>query len=130
MTNLRRGALASALLATLVWLPPAAAGAEDEISNQEAQALRLAGEDLVFLDVRTPEEFASGRVPGAINIPVRQLPERLAELGKGDRLVVYCERGPRATAAAQTLSRAGYTDVSLMTGDMAGWRAAGLPIEK
>ena len=130
MTHRRRGALTSALLAGLVWLPLAAAGAAGEISNQQAEAQRAAGQSLVFLDVRTPEEFASGHVPGAVNIPVKQLPDRLKELGKGNRLVVYCERGPRAMAAAQTLSQAGYTDVSHMTGDMAGWRAAGLPIEK
>jgi rhodanese-related sulfurtransferase len=130
MTNRSRGALASALLAWLVWFPPAAAGAAGEISSQQAEAQRAAGQSLVFLDVRTPEEFVSGHVPGAVNIPVKQLPDRLAELGKGDRLVVYCERGPRAMAAVDTLSRAGYTDVSHMTGDMAGWRAAGLPIEK
>jgi rhodanese-related sulfurtransferase len=130
MTELRRGALVSALLAWLIALPLTAAGAGGEISNQQAQSQRAAGQDLVFLDVRTPEEFASGHVPGAVNIPVKQLPDRLAELGKGDRLIVYCERGPRAMAAVDTLSRAGYTDVSHMTGDMAGWRAAGLPIEK
>ena len=130
MTQLRRSALASALLGWLIWLPLAAAGAGGEISNQQAQAQRAAGQSLVFLDVRTPEEFASGHVPGAVNIPVKQLPDRLAELGKGDRLVVYCERGPRAMAAVDTLSQAGYTGVSHMTGDMAAWRAAGLPIEK
>jgi rhodanese-related sulfurtransferase len=130
MTQLRRGALASALLAWLIGLPLTAAGAGGEISNQQAQSQRAAGQGLVFLDVRTPEEFASGHVPGAVNIPVKQLPDRLAELGKGDRLVVYCERGPRAMAAVDTLSQAGYTDVSHMTGDMAGWRSAGLPIER
>jgi rhodanese-related sulfurtransferase len=129
MTDCIRGVLAGALLAWLIWLP-AAAGAAGEISSQQAEAQRTAGQSLVFLDVRTPEEFASGHVPGAVNIPVRQLEGRLAELGKGDRLIVYCEQGPRARAAAQTLSQAGYTDVSHLTGDMAGWRAAGLPIEK
>jgi rhodanese-related sulfurtransferase len=115
------------LLAIFALLSLAAAAAGGEISNQQANAQRA---DLVFLDVRTPEEFASGHVPGAVNIPVKQLPSRLAELDKSDRLVVYCERGPRAMAAVETLLGQGYTDVSHMTGDMSGWRSAGLPIEK
>ncbi len=69
-------------------------------------------------------------MPGAINISIQQLPSRLAELGKDDRLVVYCERGTRSAVAVDTLVQAGYTNVSHLTGDMAGWRAAGLPIEK
>jgi rhodanese-related sulfurtransferase len=44
--------------------------------------------------------------------------------------VVYCERGPRALAAADRLLDAGFTQVRHLTGDMAGWRDAGLPIEK
>lgn len=107
-----------------------AARSAQEISAQEALSQQQAGYDPVFLDVRTPEEFASGRVPGAVNIPIQQLPSRLAELGKDDRLVVYCERGTRSAVAVDTLVQAGYTNVSHLTGDMAGWRAAGLPIEK
>jgi rhodanese-related sulfurtransferase len=107
-----------------------AAKPAQEISAQEALSQQQAGEGQVFLDVRTPEEFASGRVPGAVNIPVKQLPSRLAELDKNDRLVVYCERGPRSAVAVDTLVEAGYTNVSHLMGDMAGWRAAGLPIEK
>ncbi len=133
MTNRNRACLhLVCLVLTLVCSPAAesAANPGGEISSQEALAQQQAGDNPVFVDVRTPEEFASGRVPGAVNIPVKQLPSRLAELEKDDRLVVYCERGPRAAAAVDTLVRAGYTHVSHLTGDMAGWRAAGLPIEK
>jgi rhodanese-related sulfurtransferase len=116
----------------LVGAPAADSPAEPahELSAREALSQRQAGEGLIFVDVRTPEEFASGRVPGALNIPIQQLPGRLAELGRDDRLVVYCERGPRSALAIETLLGAVYTHVSHLTGDMAGWRAAGLPIEK
>jgi rhodanese-related sulfurtransferase len=133
MTNRNRTSLQLAcFVLALVGAPAAesAANPAQKISSQQALSQQQAGDGFVFLDVRTPEEFASGRVPGAVNIPVGQLSSRLAELEKDDRLVVYCERGPRAAIAAGTLLEAGYTNVSHLTGDMAGWRAAGLPIEK
>ena len=122
------------LLIACVALIPAISSAADtragEISNREALALIESGQSPRFVDVRTPQEFASGHVPGAINIPRDQLARRLAELEDArDRLVVYCERGPRAAAAAATLADAGFTGVRHLEGDMSGWRAAGFPIE-
>jgi len=124
--------IAGIALIGAVWLAAdAGAGAAVEISRQQALALQKSGDTLLFVDVRTPEEYASGHVPGAVNIPKDQLPSRLSELESArDRVVVYCERGPRAQAAAATLTQAGFTGVRHLTGDMAGWRAAGLPIEK
>ncbi|HEY8154298.1 MAG TPA: rhodanese-like domain-containing protein [Myxococcota bacterium] len=119
------------LIGALSCSAEAGAGAAVDISSQQAIELQESGEVLLFVDVRTPEEYASGHVPGAVNIPKDQLPGRLAELESSrDRLVVYCERGPRAAAAAATLQRAGFTGVRHLSGDMSGWRAAGLPIEK
>ena len=109
----------------------AGAAEPGEISAREAWALVQAGDAPFFVDVRTPQEFAAGHVPGAVNIPRDQIPQRRAELAAAqDRLVVYCERGPRAYAAADTLQSEGFTQVRHLSGDMAGWRAAGLPIEK
>jgi rhodanese-related sulfurtransferase len=120
-----------ALIGAIALTGEVRAGEPGEISRGDALALQEAGDDLVFVDVRTPEEFASGHVPGAVNIPRDQLPRRFGELEAArDRLVVYCERGPRAIAAAATLLAAGFTNVRHLAGDMSGWRAAGLPIEK
>jgi len=120
-----------ALIGAIALTTQAWSGEPSEISRSQALAMQEAGDPLVFVDVRTPEEFASGHVPGAINIPREQLPGRFAELETArDRLVVYCERGPRAIAAAATLLGAGFHEVRHLAGDMAGWRAAGLPIER
>ena len=120
-----------ALIGALAFVSHARAAAPGEISASEALALEKAGDALFFIDVRTPEEFASGHVPGAVNIPRDQLPAHFGEFATArDRLVVYCERGPRALAAAATLQDAGFSEVRHLSGDMAGWRAAGLPIEK
>lgn len=71
----------------------------------------------VVLDVRTREEFASGHVEGALNIPVQELVARIDELGApGRHVVVYCRSGGRSATAAQILRRAGYevTDIGPM----------------
>jgi cytochrome c peroxidase len=96
---------------------------EELASNPPAGAL--------ILDVRTEEEFASGHVPNAVNIPHKELASRLAEVSvaKHAPVVVYCERGGRAGVAETVLDEAGYENVLHLTGDMSEWRAQGLPVE-
>jgi phage shock protein E len=92
--------------------PPVATHDKDPAA---ARALIAAG--ATVLDVRTPDEFAQGHVPSAINIPVDALPGQLAEVGTlthGDHnapVVVYCASGARAATAARALTSAGYTHV-------------------
>jgi rhodanese-related sulfurtransferase len=120
-----------ALLGAIALALDAGANAAEELSNRDAFALVETGNSPLFVDVRTRQEYTSGHVPGAVNIPRDQLAGRLSELESArDRLVVYCERGPRAAAAKATLEGAGFTGVRRLSGDMSGWRAAGLPIEK
>ncbi|HEY9721219.1 MAG TPA: rhodanese-like domain-containing protein [Oscillatoriaceae cyanobacterium] len=64
-----------------------------------------------ILDVRTPGEFRSGGYPGALNIPLQELPQRLGELTKGKPVVVYCASGTRSATAAVLLQRAGFPEV-------------------
>lgn len=109
----------------------AAAGQREEISREELQA-RLAGEDApVLLDVRTPQEYAAGHIPGAVNIPHDQTAQRLDELlpYRDREIVLYCKSGRRAGLAADILAQAGFDRLRHLTGDMPGWSAAGLPVE-
>jgi rhodanese-related sulfurtransferase len=103
-----------------------------DVSASELQASTGSGDPPLVLDVRTPEEFAEGHVPGAVNIPQDELGRRIQELAQRRRqeVVVYCERGPRAAKAAVVLAGAGFSDVRHLAGDMAGWRSAGLPIAR
>lgn len=67
----------------------------------------------IILDVRTPGEYQSGHYPGAINIPLQSLCDRLADVGdKKKAVVVYCASGMRSAQAAKILSDAGFGDVS------------------
>jgi rhodanese-related sulfurtransferase len=120
-----------AAIGALALTAEARAAEPSNISQGEFLALEKAGQAPKLVDVRTPEEFAAGHVPGAVNIERDQLPQHFPEFkASGKPIVVYCERGPRALAAADTLQAAGFGEVEHLSGDMAGWRAAGLPIEK
>jgi len=100
-----------------------------EISQQEFMSSPPA--DVLVLDVRTQEEFSSGHVPGAVNIPHDVLASRLSDLdGQKDRaVVVYCRSGKRAGMASAVLLDAGYTNIFHLEGDMNAWAAKGLPTE-
>jgi rhodanese-related sulfurtransferase len=85
---------------------------------------------LFVLDVRTPEEYAAGHVPGAVNIPHDQVARRLTEVPKGKDVVVYCRSGRRAQTAADVLHSNGYSKVQHLEGDMIAWLEKGRPVEK
>jgi rhodanese-related sulfurtransferase len=78
------------------------------VSGQVARDLVEGGARIV--DVRTPQEYAAGHVPGAVNIPFDQLGARAAaELGEPERpVVLYCRTGRRSGIAAETLRALGY----------------------
>jgi len=66
----------------------------------------------LVLDVRTPEEYAIGHLPGALNVPLHELEQRLSELGPSDRRVLlYCRSGRRSQIAATFLKQAGFVNV-------------------
>jgi rhodanese-related sulfurtransferase len=87
---------------------------------------------LVVLDVRTPEEYAAGHVPGAVNVPHDQVEARIAELAplRDKDVVVYCRSGKRAGMALGVLEKAGFRKLGHLEGDMNAWSEAGRPIEK
>ena len=84
----------------------------------------------VLLDVRTPEEFAAGHLPGAKNIPYDQIPSRIRELksSQDSEIVVYCRTGRRAGIAIDILSGAGFRKLGHLDGDYEAWSAAGRPV--
>lgn len=86
---------------------------------------------VVVIDVRPPEEYAAGHVPGAINVPIDQLESRLARFPKRKEVVAYC-RGPYCLMsfdAVRTLRDRGIKARRLEDG-FPEWRAAGLPVER
>jgi hydroxyacylglutathione hydrolase len=85
---------------------------------------------LVVLDVRRPDEYAAGHVPGSLNIPLGHLAARLDEVPAGRPVLVHCAGGVRSPIAASLLTGHGWASVVDMRDGFGGWRAAGLPVER
>jgi len=86
---------------------------------------------VTVLDVRPPEEYAAGHVPGALNIPLAELEDHLEELDPGHEVIAYC-RGPHCILAFDAVARLrerGFTARRLQDG-FPEWKLAGLPTEK
>jgi hydroxyacylglutathione hydrolase len=79
--------------------------------------------DLQVVDVRNPGEVAAGMIPGAVSVPVGQLPDRLGELDPARPTVVYCAGGYRSSVAASLLRQRGFADVSDILGGYNAWEA-------
>ena len=110
--------LAAPLAATEAVMAPINASEMAELQQQ----------GLVLLDVRSSEEFAAGHIKGAINIPHDQLAERLAELPKGESLIVYCRSGRRAGLAAAVLQQAGFKELYELEGHLLQWQEEQRPL--
>jgi rhodanese-related sulfurtransferase len=93
----------------------------DELATAHAQGAEV-------LDVRTDDEWATGRVPGARHIPLADLPARWEELPRDQRIYVVCAVGARSLRAAQALVEAGIDAVSV-TGGTKQWIEEGREIE-
>ncbi len=111
--------------------PAAAAVAVAPMSQEALLEHQSRHPDHLFvLDVRTPQEYAEGHVPGAFNVPYDQLASRLADVPRDKDVVLYCKSGRRAGIAADVLAANGYTRLSHLEGDMPAWIEKGHPVEK
>jgi len=119
------------LLASLVSVGAIAAEPTLVPISQEAllERQQKGDETTYVLDVRSPEEYASGHVPGAVNIPYDQIASRIAEVPKDKDVVLYCKSGRRAGIAAEVLAGQGYERLQHLEGDIVAWVDKGRPVE-
>jgi hydroxyacylglutathione hydrolase len=82
-----------------------------------------------LLDVRSRAEWAAGHLPGAVNLPLGELEQRIEEVPPGRPLIVQCQTGARAAIAVSLLRARGLQDVLLYAGGFAEWSAAGQATE-
>lgn len=75
----------------------------------------------LLIDVREPEEYKSGFIPGAKNIPLSQLEKRLGEISKDRDVLLYCRSGMRSKSAARILSKHGFTRLAHLQGGVSSW---------
>jgi len=93
-----------------------------------------ADEERLLLDVREPKEFVGplGHVPGAVLIPLGELPTRLDEIEsyKNKKVVAICQSGNRSAQAAEILMNAGFENVLNMTGGTQAWKEKGFAVQR
>ncbi|MBK8047108.1 MAG: rhodanese-like domain-containing protein [Anaerolineales bacterium] len=82
-----------------------------------------------LIDVRTAGEFASGYIPGAINIPLQELNGKLNKIPKDKPVIIYCASGSRSGSAANMLLQTGYTEVYDL-GGISSWSRQGYAVKK
>jgi rhodanese-related sulfurtransferase len=101
-----------------------------EVTPAEVAQMRESGERATYLDVREPNEWNLGRIPGAVFLPRGQLESKIEELvPRGERVIIYCARGNRSALAADTLQQMGYENVASMSGGFQQWAMEGREVE-
>lgn len=122
--------LAIALVACALALPAAAVGPASIEPKALGERIAWADQALFVLDVRTPEEYAAGHLPGAVNIPHDQLAARLGELSAARErdIVVYCRTGRRSAEALGVLDEAGFERLFHLKGDYTRWTEEKRPV--
>jgi rhodanese-related sulfurtransferase len=106
-------------------------GAKPSVPEIDAATLagdRAVGEDIQIVDVREPNEWAAGHLPGAVLIPLGELARRAGELDPARPVVVVCRSGNRSATATDLLRRGGFRDVKNLGGGMTAWARAGYPV--
>lgn len=97
--------------------------------DKYGQKLRAGDAGTLFLDVREPDEFSAGHMPGARNLPLSELGFHLSELKAAKRIYFSCLSGRRSLRAARTLAYLGAPDAVNVTGGYQSWCASGMPVE-
>ena len=97
------------------------------VTAGELQALRASAAGPLLLDVRSPLEFESERIEGAVNVPLDTLDTRVDEIPESADVVVVCRTGVRATIAVESLARVGRR-ARVLDGGLNAWRRARLPL--
>lgn len=133
---IQKGLLALALLAAVMFLPRLIGRLRQKpmVTIPELKQRLDKGEQIVVLDVRAASEFTGeqGHITGAINIPLEELPTRLAQLAPHEEhtIVLVCRTDRRSTKAAQLLSQQGFADVHVAKMGMTDWNNNGYPVER
>ncbi len=97
------------------------------VTPDAVNSARETSDPLLLLDVRTPAEYQSHRMPGARLLPIQELAARWRELDPNAYTICICEHGIRSEAAADFLFQQGFVRVATMRGGMVRWRG---PVER
>jgi len=109
-----------------------AKAAVKSVSGADVKAAIDKNEKAIYLDVRTPEEYESGHLPGAINISNQTLKSKISAVipDKNTKIYVYCQEISRSPLATKTLNDLAYKNAVLMDAKLEDWIKAGYPMER
>ncbi|HDO33984.1 MAG TPA: hypothetical protein ENH08_02555, partial [Chromatiales bacterium] len=130
----RKALLALALLALVAFLPRLIGRLRKRpmLAVDDLRRRLAAGEEILVLDVRTGADYAGegGHIPGARNLPLEELPQRITELGEFTEtpIAVVCRTDKRSARAERLLTGQGFADVHVVDGGMTAWARAGLAV--
>ena len=107
-------------------------GEPEQVPQLDSNQLHemLGRKELQVVDVRAPDEWSRGHLPGAIHIPLAALPERVGELDASVPIVLHCKGGGRSSIATSFLQSKGIESVSNLAGGFEGWVAEGFEVER
>ena len=100
-----------------------------DVDVQTTAALREQP-DVMILDVREQDEWNAGHIPGAVFMPMGEVPNRLSEIPTDKTVIVQCRSGNRSSQVTDFLVKQGFTNVHNMSGGINAWQSAGLPVEQ
>lgn len=107
---------------------PAPSPSLPTVGPKEAKSL-VERENALIVDVREPDEWADARIPGAIHIPLSDIPARAAEIPRDRPVILQCRSGNRSAGATRALLDLGFTNAHNLEGGIGDWAADGLPIQ-
>lgn len=128
--------LAFGVIVAVIFLPSddcCAADAEQNVTGPQLISAagyqqQFTGGDHILIDVRTPEEYATGHIADSVNIPLDVLGARMSEIPRNGPVVLYCRSGNRSATAINILDAAGYSDLYDL-GGIIDWVTAGYPVQ-
>ena len=113
------------------YLPKAQAFMQNPQEDQSITVgqLKMEKDKCFLLDVRQPEEIAEGKIPGAVPIPLTEVPAKVSDIPKNKPIITVCAHGGRAAATMFFLKDKGYKNVKTLLGGTEAWKDAGYEVE-
>jgi rhodanese-related sulfurtransferase len=100
----------------------------ENISPENAKEMIDSGNEIIVLDIRTPAEYQSGHIIGALLYPLQELEEKTPDLDKSTDIIVYCGTGARSENASKILLDNGFSRVYDLVGGLDAWKKAGFQV--
>ena len=121
-----------AVLAVIIWTEKSRLGRKYQFANINVAVKLMNDDKTVVVDVREDREIQDSLIAGAKHIPTSEFSTRFTELvkSKSAPIVVYCQSGNRSGSACTTLTKEGFENVHCLTGGMAAWEKANLPVTR